>query len=60
MRQKAEEISLKLNIEFILLNGWLDGFSKYVGLNWRTVSGESTDVTEEEIGAGIQECFHHF
>jgi hypothetical protein len=50
LRQKAEEIALKLNIEFTTLNGWLDRFRKHAGLSYRTMSGESKIVNEEDVG----------
>jgi transposase len=40
LRQKAEEITLKLNTEFTPLNRWLNRFRKRAGLSYRTVSGE--------------------
>jgi hypothetical protein len=37
LSQKAEEIALKLNIEFKPSNGWIDQFRKCVGLSYRTM-----------------------
>jgi hypothetical protein len=51
LRQKADEIALKLNTEFTLLVGWLDQFRKCVGLSYRTMSRESGSVIEKEVGA---------
>jgi hypothetical protein len=51
LRQKAEEIALKLNTEFTPSNGWLDRFRKRAGLSYRTMSGKSKSVNEEDVGA---------
>jgi hypothetical protein len=50
LRQKAEEVALKINIEFIPLNGWLVQFRKRAELSYRTMSGECKSVIEEEVG----------
>jgi hypothetical protein len=51
LRQKAEEIALKLNTEFTPSSGWLDQFRKCTGLSCRTMSRKSKSVTEEKVGA---------
>jgi hypothetical protein len=51
LRQKAEEIAQKLNTEFTHSNGWLDRLRKRAGLSYRTMSGESKSVYEEDAGA---------
>jgi hypothetical protein len=51
LRQKAEEIALKLNTEITLVNRWPDQFKKHAGLSYGTMSMKSESVTEEEVGA---------
>jgi hypothetical protein len=51
LRQKAEEIGLKLNIKFTHSGGWLDQFKKCAGLSSRTMSRKLKSVIEEKVGA---------
>jgi hypothetical protein len=50
LRQKAEEIAFKLNIEFTPLRGWLDQL-RCAGLRYRTMSRKSGSVIEDEVGS---------
>jgi hypothetical protein len=60
LRQKAEDIALKVNIEFIHLNGQLVQFRKYAGLSYRAMSGECKSGIERKCVSGRWECFHPF
>jgi hypothetical protein len=46
--QKVEEIALKLNSQFMPLNGWKYRSRRLGGHSYRTMSGEYKNVTEEE------------
>jgi hypothetical protein len=52
VKQKAEEISLKVNIEITSSSGWLDEFRKCAGrLSCKTMSRKSESVIDEKLGA---------
>lgn len=44
LREKAEEIAKKLNIEFVASNGWIDRMKNRAGLVYKCVNGESKSV----------------
>jgi hypothetical protein len=50
LRQKAEEIALKLDLEFTPLNGWFDWFRKHAVLSYRAMRGEFRSAIQEEVG----------
>nr|XP_037285031.1 tigger transposable element-derived protein 4-like [Rhipicephalus microplus] len=46
LKAKAEEIALRMNIEFACSDGWLDRFRKRHGLVFRSIAGEAAAVDE--------------
>nr|XP_037286028.1 tigger transposable element-derived protein 4-like [Rhipicephalus microplus] len=46
LKAKAEEIALRMNIEFAYSDGWLDRFRKRHGLVFRAIAGEAAAVDE--------------
>jgi hypothetical protein len=46
LRHRAQEIALKVNIEFTPPNGWLDRFKKCAVPSYRTISRESESVKQ--------------
>lgn len=51
LKSKAEEIAMKLNIEFRPSRGWIDRFKKRSGIVYKKVSGEANSANPEEMGA---------
>lgn len=49
IREKAEDIARRLNVEFTASNGWIDRFKKRAGLVYKSVSGESKSVDGEIV-----------
>jgi hypothetical protein len=40
VKGKANEISLKIGIEFQCLNGWLQWFKQQRNITWQAINGE--------------------
>jgi len=51
LKSKAEEIAMKLNIEFRPSKGWIDRFKKRSGIVYRKFSGEANSANPEEVEA---------
>lgn len=49
LKEKAEEIAKKMNVEFIASNGWIDRMKKRTGLVYKSVTGECKSVDLQEV-----------
>ena len=49
LREKAEEIAKKMEIEFAPSNGWIDRMKKRAGLSYNSIKGENKSVDPQEI-----------
>jgi hypothetical protein len=59
LKRKAEEIAMKLNIDFRPSNGWIDRFKKCSGLVNRKVCNEANSVNPEEAVASKDTTLLH-
>jgi hypothetical protein len=63
VKEKANEIALKMQIEFQCSNGWLQLFKKRYNITWQAISGESpavdveaSDKWRENVVPIIEQC----
>jgi hypothetical protein len=47
--RQAQEITMKLGIEFTPSSGWIDWFKKRSGLVYRKICGEANSVNPKEV-----------
>lgn len=53
IKEKAEQIALRLGIEFQASNGWIDRFKNRYGIVYKCVSGESASVDKESTDSWV-------
>jgi hypothetical protein len=63
VREKPNEIALKMEIEFQCSNGWLQLFKQRRNITWQAISGESSavdveasDKWRENVAPIIEQC----
>jgi hypothetical protein len=63
VKEKANEIALKMEIEFQCSNGWVQRFKQRRNITWQAISGESlavdveaSDKWHENVAPIIEQC----